>query len=388
VRKKFIAKSFVAAAMASTLTFGAASVLAEDYKSGFTFTPGLGYYLFDGDSNIDDDSLFSLAVGYQFNNPWAVELLYLNADSESDNPFIGDVDVDQFRLDGLYHFSRSGDWQPYLAGGIGDIDYEASRVNFDDNDTILNFGGGIKYHLSDVASLRPDVRLIHGLEESTMDVAFTLGLSFLLGGGSSSSPSVKKPEPVPVVEAPADVDNDGVIDSLDQCANTPSGVRVDSTGCALDSDKDGVADYKDSCPDSALNAKVDARGCYIELTEDREVQLSVRFANNSAEVPVSEYPEIKSVADFMTEYAGTRVVIEGHTDDRGAASYNQQLSERRAKAVADVLVEEFKVSADRVSSVGYGEERPIVSNDTADNRALNRRVVAVVKATVKTRAEK
>ncbi len=389
MRKNIITKSIVTAAMASTLTFCAANVLADDYKSGFTFTPGLGYYLFDSDSDIDDDTLYSIAAGYQFNNPWAIELLYLNADSESDNPFIGDIDVDQFRLDGLYHFSRSGNWQPYLAGGIGDIEYDATDFNVDDNDTILNFGGGFKYHLSDVASLRPDVRLIHGIEESSLDVAFTLGLSFLLGATNTPSASVKKPDPIePVIAGPADADNDGVIDSRDQCSNTPSGVRVDSTGCPLDSDQDGVADYKDACPDSALSAKVDARGCYIELSEDREVELNVRFANNSAEVPQTEYSEIESVAEFMRDYAGTRVVIEGHTDDRGAATYNQQLSERRAKAVAEVLVQKFNVSADRVSSIGYGEEKPIVSNDTADNRALNRRVVAVVKATVKTRAEK
>ncbi len=386
---KNIVKNIMTATLASTMSAAAVTALADDYKPGFTVTPGVGYYFFDSDSNIDDDTLFSLALGYQFDNPWAVELVYLNADSESDNSLIGDIDVEQYRLDGLYHFSRSGKWQPYLAGGIGDIDYEATRFSVDDNDTIFNFGGGAKYQLSKVASLRPDLRLIHGIEESTFDVAFTLGLSFLFGATESSS-SVKKSTPVePVVAAgPADSDNDGVIDSRDQCSNTPNGVRVDSNGCPLDSDKDGVADYKDSCPDSALNAKVDSRGCYIELTEDKEVQLNVRFANNSAEVPQSAYSEIESVAKFMREYAGTSVVIEGHTDNRGAAAYNQQLSERRAKAVADVLIQEFRLSGNRVSSVGYGEEKPVVSNDTAENRATNRRVVAVVKATVKTRAEK
>ncbi|GAA6166383.1 OmpA family protein [Sessilibacter corallicola] len=386
---KNIVKNIMTATLASTMSAAAVTAFADDYEPGFTVTPGVGYYFFDSDSNIDDDTLFSLALGYQFDNPWAVELVYLNADSESDNSLIGDIDVEQYRLDGLYHFSRSGKWQPYLAGGIGDIDYEATRFSVDDNDTIFNFGGGAKYQLSKVASLRPDLRLIHGIEESTFDVAFTLGLSFLLGATESSAP-VKKSKPVEpaVVAGPADADNDGVIDSRDQCPNTPNGVRVDSNGCPLDSDKDGVADYKDSCPDSALNAKVDSRGCYIELTEDKEVQLNVRFANNSAEVPQSAYPEIESVAKFMREYAGTSVVIEGHTDDRGAAAYNQQLSERRAKAVADVLIQEFRVSGNSVSSVGYGEEKPVVSNDTAENRATNRRVVAVVKATVKTRAEK
>ncbi|GAB2189164.1 OmpA family protein [Sessilibacter sp. MAH1] len=389
IKKHFLANS-IKAAIASTV-FATAAVYADDYNEGLTFTPGLGYYFFDSSNELEDDSLYSISVGYQFNNPWAIEFVYLNADTESDIPFIGDVDVDQFRLDGLYHFARNGNWQPYLAGGIGDIDFDATRFNVSEDDTTLNFGGGVKYYLTDAIALRPDVRVIHGIDENFQDVAFTLGLNFLLGGSSSSS-KVAKPAPVQPepqeAAAPADSDNDGVIDTRDQCPNTPAGVRVDSIGCALDSDNDGVADYKDACPDTEASAKVDARGCYIELTEDKTVDLSVRFANNSAVVEPEFYSEIETVAKFMREYATSDVVIEGHTDDRGSAAYNQQLSERRAKAVAEVLVSQFNINANRVSAVGYGEARPIAPNDDANNRALNRRVVAVVKASVTTRVKK
>jgi OOP family OmpA-OmpF porin len=94
--------------------------------------------------------------------------------------------------------------------------------------------------------------------------------------------------------------------------------------------------------------------------------------------------EVQRVADYKRAYYNTDVVIEGHTDDRGAADYNQALSERRAKAVAAVLTNRFGIDANRVSAVGYGEAQPLVDNATAQNRALNRRVVAVVTAQVKT----
>ena len=89
----------------------------------------------------------------------------------------------------------------------------------------------------------------------------------------------------------------------------------------------------------------------------------------------------------MREYPQTSVVIEGHTDDRGQASYNQQLSEKRARNVAATLVNRFGVATDRVTSVGYGEARPTASNASAEGRAANRRVVAVISATVQKRAE-
>jgi outer membrane protein OmpA-like peptidoglycan-associated protein len=73
-----------------------------------------------------------------------------------------------------------------------------------------------------------------------------------------------------------------------------------------------------------------------------------------------------------------RVVIEGHTDSDGSDDYNQRLSEARATAVADFLVDSGGVSRDIVGSRGYGEGQPVAPNDTAQNKAMNRRVEAVI----------
>lgn len=365
-------------------SFAASVAQAEETPSGFMITPGVGYYQFDDDRRLDANPLMSLGLGYQFDSPWAVELLYLRANTDIERTDFS-VDHDQFRLDGYYNFARSGKWQPYLAAGVGQADFDAGNIGQYDDD-LVDFGGGFRYFLSEHVALRTDLRGVYGDEFEDVDAALTFGLNFILGGSSSSKPVASKPAPTPppAPAAPVDSDNDGVVDGKDQCPSTPAGVAVDSVGCALDTDGDGVADYKDECPDSAKGAKVDAKGCYLELLEDKEVRLNVKFANNSVVVPEQYMAEVEAVADFLRSYATTDVVIEGHTDDRGSAAYNQALSERRAKSVAAVLISRFGIEADRVSAVGYGEEDPMATNDTEEGRALNRRVVAVVKATVKT----
>ncbi len=117
------------------------------------------------------------------------------------------------------------------------------------------------------------------------------------------------------------------------------------------------------------------------------INLEVQFANNSDVIDPQYYSEIKKVADFMSKYEGVQVEVLGHTDDRGAADYNKSLSDRRAKAVAKVLVDQHGVQQDRVSANGYGEEQPIADNATANGRAKNRRVVAEISTKV-TRALK
>jgi len=130
---------------------------------------------------------------------------------------------------------------------------------------------------------------------------------------------------------------------------------------------------------------VDAEGCYIELDKEVTIDLNLEFDTNSADLRSDHYPEIQQVVDFLRQYPTATAVIEGHTDSRGAAAYNQSLSERRAASVRDYLVSQGGVAADRLTSRGYGETRPKASNDTAEGRQDNRRVSAVVSGTQKVR---
>ena len=117
-----------------------------------------------------------------------------------------------------------------------------------------------------------------------------------------------------------------------------------------------------------------------EPAEAVRVELDVKFDFDKAQVKPESYGDIKNLADFLTQYPQTTTVVEGHTDSVGSDAYNQGLSERRANAVRDVLVNQYGVGSDRVNAVGYGETRPVADNDSADGRAVNRRVEAEVEA--------
>jgi len=141
---------------------------------------------------------------------------------------------------------------------------------------------------------------------------------------------------------------------------------------ALDDDNDGVPNDIDQCPNTPAGVVVDERGCEkVIVLRD----LDVNFAFDSYKVGPKYAAEIKKVADFMGEHPDYKVVLAGHTDSVGAEAYNQKLSEKRAKAVADVLAG-YGVSEDKISTVGYGELKPIATNKTKEGRAQNRRVEA------------
>ena len=116
------------------------------------------------------------------------------------------------------------------------------------------------------------------------------------------------------------------------------------------------------------------------VAEAVRVELDVKFDFDKSVVKEGSFDDIKNVADFMAQYPQTTTVVEGHTDSIGTDAYNQGLSERRANAVRDVLVNQYGVAAERVNAVGYGETRPVADNSTPEGRAINRRVEAEVEA--------
>jgi OOP family OmpA-OmpF porin len=176
-------------------------------------------------------------------------------------------------------------------------------------------------------------------------------------------------EPAAVEKPALDTDGDGVVDSLDKCPKTPAGVAVDSNGCALDSDRDGVADHKDQCPNSAPGAKVNTLGCAKPL-----VLHGVNFHTASAELTDSAKAVLLPIAVAHSKYHGeVHLLIAGHTDSVGAASYNQDLSERRVESVRAFMIANG-CDGTKLSSIGFGESKPVADNGTKEGRAKNRRV--------------
>jgi OOP family OmpA-OmpF porin len=105
----------------------------------------------------------------------------------------------------------------------------------------------------------------------------------------------------------------------------------------------------------------------------RVVLRGIKFGSDTAYIEPASAGVLELVAERLRENPDVRVRIEGHTDERASEAYNLELSRERAEAVKRILVG-FGVVPDRLDAVGYGESRPIASNDTAEGRALNRRV--------------
>ncbi len=185
-------------------------------------------------------------------------------------------------------------------------------------------------------------------------------------------PNTARGTPVDASGCPSDSDGDGVINSLDQCPGTPRGVRVDGRGCPRDSDGDGVADNRDQCPDTPRGEKVNDVGCHVVFRLE-----GVNFATNSAQLTSDAVSRLEQAVELLRANPSMTVRVEGHTDSRGASSYNQQLSQRRAESVVSHLVGRG-ISRNRMDPAGRGEESPIASNETAPGRARNRRVEFVL----------
>jgi outer membrane protein OmpA-like peptidoglycan-associated protein len=140
-------------------------------------------------------------------------------------------------------------------------------------------------------------------------------------------------------------------------------------------DGDGVLDKDDECPEVAGTAA--NNGCPepdVEvISELNEYSKTVLFDLNKATIRQDSQEALKSIAEIMNEYPNTIFHIEGHTDSTGSAEYNEKLSRERAASV-EMWLEENGVPNNRLTSEGYGEERPIATNNTAAGRQDNRRV--------------
>jgi outer membrane protein OmpA-like peptidoglycan-associated protein len=159
-------------------------------------------------------------------------------------------------------------------------------------------------------------------------------------------------------------------------AASPAAAPMAAKATDKDSDNDGVMDSKDKCPSTAEGVAVNAYGCAEK--EKAEVHLNVQFAVGKTSIAPGYDSDLKELAAFMAEHPKTKIEIQGHTDNSGSKAINKRLSEARARAVKTHLVNELKVDASRVDAKGYGDEKPVASNDTPEGKQQNRRVVAII----------
>jgi len=206
-----------------------------------------------------------------------------------------------------------------------------------------------------------------------------------------------------------DSDGDGVPDYLDLCPNTPPEAKgfVDKNGCMLDTDGDGVPDYLDKCPDTPIEArgKVDENGCPRDTDGDgipdyldkcptiagvaensgcpgikKEVRTlfkkalqGIQFETGKDKIKPKSYPILNQIATVLSANPTYLIEICGHTDNVGNSKSNQLLSQNRAESVRKYLINKG-IDQKRMKATGYGDMRPVSTNDTPVGRSLNRRV--------------
>ena len=262
-----------------------------------------------------------------------------------------EVTITRAQLSARVHTSeyRFLGFRPVAGVGYSYTDYEVEATGFENDEDAVYIEGGIQKLLSERIMAEVGGRTYFELEDDFADGQLYAGLNILFGAQYKEPEKIERqPEPIIVAAPLVDSDGDGVVDELDKCPNTPEGALVDSDGCPK------------------------------ELTTVIRESLYVEFDTNKTVVKESSYGEIERVATVMRQYPSAVITLEGHTDSIGSSAYNMRLSEGRAAAVKRVLIEKFEINADRITSVGMGETRPIASNDTADGRARNRRVEAIV----------
>jgi len=241
------------------------------------------------------------------------------------------------------------------------------------------------------------------------------GAGFTQGYGAPEVRALASVEWAPQIpEPPADRDGDGILDRVDACPDEPGVANSDPRkhGCPIrdrdgdhilddvdacpdeagvpdrdpkkhgcpvrDRDGDDILDDDDACPDIAgpKNDDPTKNGCPPARIERGQIRIieQVQFRTGSAEIlPVSDGILTAVLRIFEEHPEVTKVSVEGHTDNVGGAKYNKGLSEQRVLSVLSWLTS-HGVQPIRLTSAGFGLDRPIASNDTEEGRAQNRRV--------------
>jgi len=220
-----------------------------------------------------------------------------------------------------------------------------------------------------------------GIEDSKDDCPNEAGLAEFNGCPDSDGDGVPdKDDACPTVpglkeyKGCPDTDGDGVPDNTDKCP-TVAGPAANG-GCPWpDRDGDGVPDKDDQCPDKV--GTVANNGC-PEVTEAVAKALNsyaktILFDTGKATIKEQSAAVLGDIIGILNEYSNAKFNIEGHTDSVGSEASNQKLSEERASSVMNYLIE-HGIASNRLTAKGFGESKPLDTNNTAAGRANNRRV--------------
>lgn len=315
---------------------------------------------------------------------------------------------------------------PFVLGGIEALGANSQPFGRD-ADTAFQVGGGLKVPLGKVFSLRAEFRenMHRRSNDDYNEVAFSeevlLGGTFTLGRSEpkpAAPPADRDRDTVPdgldtcpdtpaftADGCPADTDGDGILDPDDYCPREkgkapkgcpdldadgdniplpcdqcPKEAGVDPDGCPVrDTDGDGLLDDVDKCPKEAetQNGYEDTDGCPDEIPSEMKAFTGaiqgITFDRGKATIRKVSEATLRAAADVLRKYPSIRLEITGHTSSEGDEAFNQKLSEDRAAAVRQWLLD-HDIVASRIVSRGAGSSEPVADNKTEAGRKQNRRI--------------
>jgi len=353
----------VAAATAVALagSFSMSAAAQYDYDDRWYVSAFGGLAAMDSDRfNVDDAGIFGIGIGKFLSEDFSLEFELDRIDSDLTPPpgFGSGFNAKSFGLFGRYHLLSADDQvRPYFGFGIGGSyrpSFDTDSIPFDkDTNIYVSPVVGLAMNLNDnfgariQAALRRDVGgdSSNTIGGSYTDYLFTAGITYKFGDPPAPPPPPAQPAPPP---PPAPVDGDD--------------------------DRDGVKNSRDKCPNTRAGAVVDADGCEVQVIIDLP---NVNFAFDKAELTQDSFRILDDAVATLNRHKNVKIEVAGHTDSVGTDNYNLDLSDRRAAVVRDYLISKG-INADRMTSAGYGESRPIASNDSDAGRARNRRTELVI----------
>ena len=286
-------------------------------------------------------------------------------------------------LDEIFKLSSEMSWLDWYANfGVG-------RFTINEGTFTYNYGGGASFWLTETLALDFNAMIKNTFSDSevfeTGHFVYSAGLIFNLNRTKKATNEAPKEEAKEVVDS----DGDGVPDDKDYCKDKAG--FPENNGCPYtDSDGDGVVDKSDHCPqimgDPANNGCPAAKKEVNQVVEVVEVPVvdlveigrSIRFKSGNYNFTQDTYPYLITLAKSLGEKpTSVRFKIIGHTDSSGSYEANRVLSERRASAVRNYLVDSG-IEKSRIDIEGKGELDPIDTNLTAEGRANNRRVEIII----------
>lgn len=388
-------QKLIAATLASLLWAASAGAVNTEHYDIPYFTGSAQYLLTDTKRAADDGYGYQFAIGVPLADPRnAVELRFADATyqrlSDGRDNWQTSLYADYVRDFGTLGNPDTffGAIKPFAVAGVGLLQED---VKSDKTTHVgLSLGGGaivpVGWHglavrLDARAQPQSNNESVKG-EKSLVDYVVNLGVQIPMTWFYDRPMAVPAQAecPVAVVDAETgrrdcetDSDNDGVLDTVDQCPGTAAGLSVDANGCprpAGDEDQDGVTDDRDECPGTPSGLKVNAKGCVVA---QKSALRGVTFLPDSPKLTDEGRATLDTVAETMRTQADLKVEIAGHTDSVGSEAYNTMLSQQRADAVRSYLVGKG-IEPQRMTAVGYGELEPVATNETEDGRKANRRV--------------